>query len=120
LWGAVDPDIRAEWSPLDSPTDKEESEMRKADGDRDVSYVGAGIVSADEVRERLRMDPNSGYTHVEGDAPAPPLEQEHELGQAGAEADHARGEESADAQAKREAAAREHAAKLEPKDKPKD
>lgn len=95
LWGKVDPDITHEWVPLDSPTDKEESEMRKADGDRDTAYVGAGIVSPDEVRERLRMSPKSGYTHLEGDAPPSPLEQDHELGQAGAEADHERGKETA-------------------------
>jgi phage-related protein (TIGR01555 family) len=117
LWGKVNPKIKAEWIPLDSPTDKEESEMRKADGDRDTSYVGAGIVSPDEVRARLRMNPKSGYSFLQGQAPAAPLEQEHELGQEAAEADHARGEESAEANAQREADAREHAAKLEPKDK---
>lgn len=118
LWGKVDPDIGFEWVPLDSPSDKEESEMRKADGDRDTSYVGAGIVSPEEVRERLRTDPNSGYTFIEGDAPVPPLEAEHELGLEGAEHASELGEKNADAQAQRDADAREHEAKLAPKPKP--
>lgn len=118
LWGKVDPDIKAEWVPLDSPTDKEESEMRKADGDRDKGYVDSGIVSPDEVRERLRNNPRSGYTFLKGDAPAPPLEQEHELGQAAAEADHERGEASAEADHARQKDAATHAAKIAPKPAP--
>lgn len=101
LWGKVDPDIKAKWVPLDSPTDKEESEMRKADGDRDTAYVGGGIVSPDEVRERLRNDPKSGYTFLTGDAPTPVLEEEHALGQEGADADADRQEEAAQAGHKR-------------------
>lgn len=94
LWGAVDPTIRHVWVPLDSPSDKEESEMRKADGDRDTAYVTGGIVSADEVRERLRTDPNSGYAFIEGDAPTAPLEAEAELGEEGKQADHDRAAEA--------------------------
>jgi hypothetical protein len=71
--------------------------MRKADGDRDTAYVTTGIVSADEVRVRLRDDPNSGYTGLSGDAPEPQLDKEHALGEEGKEADAARGEEKADA-----------------------
>jgi phage-related protein (TIGR01555 family) len=115
LWGDIDPDISFEWVPLDSPTDKELSEMRKADADAGVAYVGAGVVSPEEERERLRNDPDSGYTHITGDAPAPPLEQEHELGQAGAEADHERANETAE-QAHERA---KEMAKIEAKNKPK-
>lgn len=117
LWGKVDPKAGFKWVPLDSPTDKEMSEMRKADGDRDTAYVGAGIVSPDEVRNRLRSDPNSGYTGLEGEAPmAPDLlenEQTHKLGEKGKEADAKRGERSANAQARRDKASREHEAALE-------
>jgi phage-related protein (TIGR01555 family) len=110
LWGKVDPKITAEWVPLDSPTDEELSGMRKSDGDRDIGYVAGGIVSADEVRERLRNDPNSGYSFIKGDAPTPPLEQEHELGEKSKDADHERGEESAQTAAERaeEAAQAQH------------
>lgn len=115
LWGKVDESIGFEWIPLDSPTDKELAEMRKSDGERDKGYIDAGVLSPDEVRDRLRGDPNSGYTGIEGDAPPPPLEQEYGLNEAGAQAAHERGEESAEASAAREAEAREHAAKLDKK-----
>jgi len=96
LWGKINPKITHEWVALDSPTDKEESEMRKADGDRDASYVNAGIVSQDEVRERLRMEKRSGYSFIKGNAPPPPAEQDAELAEKGKQADHERGEESAE------------------------
>lgn len=98
LWGKVDPKAGFKWVPLDSPTDKEMSEMRKADGDRDTAYVGAGVVSPDEVRDRLRSDPNSGYTSLEGEAPTPPdiegKEVDAALGEKGKQKDHQRGKET--------------------------
>lgn len=96
LWGKIDPKIKHIWVPLDSPTDKEESEMRKADGDRDSAYVTNGIVSQDEVRERLRTDKRSGYSFLKGDAPPPPEEQDAALQEKGKQADHERGKETAE------------------------
>jgi hypothetical protein len=96
LWGKVNPKITHEWVALDSPTDKEESEMRKADGDRDAAYVNAGVVSQDEVRERLRMEKRSGYSFLKGDAPPPPAEQDAALQEEGKQADHERGKETAE------------------------
>jgi phage-related protein (TIGR01555 family) len=117
LWGKVNPDIDYEWVPLDTPTDKELAEMRKSDGDRDVSYIGAGVVAPEETRTKLKNDPNSGYNFIEGEAPEPPeaglMDKEHQLGEKGKEADAERGEESAEAAAKREKDAREHQAKLD-------
>lgn len=60
-WGKIDQNIVIEWQPLYQMTPKELGEIRKADSDRDVALVGAGIVSAQEVRERLAVDPASGY-----------------------------------------------------------
>lgn len=97
LFGKVDPTIKHIWVPLDSPTDKEESEMRKADGDRDAAYVTNGIVSQDEVRERLRTDKRSGYSALKGNAPPPPAEQDADLQEKGKQADHERGKETAEA-----------------------
>lgn len=96
LFGKVDPTIKHVWVPLDSPTDKEESEMRKADGDRDTAYVGGGIVSQDEVRERLRTDKRSGYSFLKGNAPPTPTEQDATLQEEGKQADHERGKETAE------------------------
>jgi phage-related protein (TIGR01555 family) len=74
LWGAVDENIGYEWVPLDEPTAKEKAEERKSDADRDSAYIQAGVVSPDEVRQKLQADPNSGYDGLVGDAPEPPEE----------------------------------------------
>jgi phage-related protein (TIGR01555 family) len=115
LWGEVDDGISFEWVPLDAPTVKDLSDIRKADADAGVAYVTNGVISPDEERERLRNDPDSGYTALEGKAPAPPLEQEADLGEQAAQADHERGKETAE-----EAHARaKEMAKIEAKNKPK-
>jgi len=74
LFGAVDDDITYEWVPLFQPTPKEQSELNKADGDRDVAYITAGVISPDEARAKLKADPTSGYDGLTGDAPEPPQE----------------------------------------------
>lgn len=114
LWGKVNPKINFEWVRLDSPTDKEESEMRKADGDRDAAYVTNAIVSPDEVRQRLRNEKTSGYAFLTGPAPAPELDNAA-LEEDGKDKDAARTEESADADHQRAKEMEAHKAKLAPK-----
>lgn len=96
MYGSVDPDISHEWLSLYEPTPKEKGEMRKADADRDGVYLDKSVVSADEVRQKLKTDPESGYADLEGDAPEPPEVTEFDLGEQGAENAHARSEESAE------------------------
>lgn len=73
LWCEIDPDITFDFEPLMAMTAKEQSDIRKADGDRDVAYITAGVVSPEEVRERLAKDPDSGYDDLEAsDVPPPP------------------------------------------------
>lgn len=95
LWGKVDPSITAEFIPLDSPTDAELAEMTSKKSKAGVDYVTNGVIDANEERERLRNDPHSGYTFIKGDAPAAPLEQEADLDEEKAQADHERNEEAA-------------------------
>lgn len=98
LWGKVDDEITFEWVPLSAVSEVELGVLRKDDAAADVSMVGAGVLDPLEVRERLRNDPNSGYTFIEpGDVPAPPLEAEAAIGEEGKQADHERGAENADA-----------------------
>jgi uncharacterized protein len=118
LWGKVDPNIGFEYVPLDSPTDKEEAEIRKADGDRDTAYIDRGVLDPVEVRQRLKANPKSGYGFIDPeDVPTPPDQDNAEHGakleEKGKQADAVRGEESAEATAQREAEAREHQAKLD-------
>ena len=98
LFGSIDKAIGYEWVPLSSPTVKELSEIRKANAETDGAYVDRGVVSPDEVRERLSADPISGYNNLSGDAPQPPqqVDAEHgaELDEGKAQADHKRGLET--------------------------
>jgi uncharacterized protein len=71
-WGAIDEGITFEYVPLDELTGKEVSEVRKSDADAGVAYINAGVIDADEERERLSRDPNSGYNNLKGPAPGPP------------------------------------------------
>jgi hypothetical protein len=96
-YGKVDDDLTWEWESLWEPTPKEEAEIRKADAERDGAYLDRQVVTQDEVRDKLRTEPGSGYNGLRGKAPDPMIEQEHQLGQEGAEADADRQEQSAQA-----------------------
>lgn len=67
----VEKDLTWEWLNLYEPNGREKAEIRKADADRDGAYIEKNVISPDEVRNRLRMDPESGYDGLEGDAPEP-------------------------------------------------
>lgn len=73
-WGAIDPDIGFEFIDLWEMSEKEKSEIRKSDADADVAYVSGGIVSADEVRDRIVEDPESPWygRDLAADAPEAP------------------------------------------------
>lgn len=96
LFGAVDPDIGFEWQNLFEPSGKELADIRKSDADRDGVYIEKGVVDPDEVRNKLRDDPESGYNNLVGPAPEPVMEVEAGLQEEGKQADHERGEESAE------------------------
>lgn len=101
LFGAVDDDIVHEWLSLWEPTPKEEADIRKADAERDVAYLTNSVIDAGEVREKLKTDPESGYHGLQGDAPEPPEETEHALGEESADNEAQRQEQSAQAGHKR-------------------
>ena len=93
----VDPDISFEWISLYEASPKEKGEMRKADADRDAVYLDKGVVGPDEVRQRLKTDPESGYADLEGDAPEPAEVTEFNLSEQGAQNAHERSQEGAEA-----------------------
>jgi len=123
LFGSIDDSISFEFRPLSSPTVKELSEIRKADGETDDKYVAMGAVSPEEVRERLIADPNSGYNNLSGPAPTPPdqLNAEHGAGleEEGKQADHERAGETAEEAHKRQLELETKKAKLKPPAKKK-
>lgn len=72
LYGKVDPNIKWEWTPLFEPSGKELADIRKSDADRDAAYVNMGAIDNEEVRDKLKKDPESGYNGLVGEAPDPP------------------------------------------------
>lgn len=107
LFGSIDDAIGIEWVPLSSPTIKELSEIRKANSETDDKYVAMGAVSPEEVRERLASDPTSGYDNLDLSKPPPTppsiLESDNdaENQETGAQAEHKRGEKTAQADHRR-------------------
>lgn len=71
-FGNIDESISFEFVPLTSPSVKELSDIRKADVDGGVQLVQASVITPDELRERLKSDPDSGYPNLTGEAPEPP------------------------------------------------
>jgi phage-related protein (TIGR01555 family) len=71
LFGAIDDDLVVHWITLDEPTQKELSEIRKSDSDMDASNINSGIISPEEARDRLKSDPESGYSNLTGPPPEP-------------------------------------------------
>lgn len=67
LWGEIDPALTWEFASLYETNEVEETTNRKTDADRDVVYIDRGVLSAEEVRQRLASDPKSGYSNIDAD-----------------------------------------------------
>ena len=65
LFGKVNDNITFDFVPLQQMSETELSTIRKSDTDRDVAYIQAGVVSAEEVRARLAAEPDSGYNGID-------------------------------------------------------
>ncbi|WP_196761962.1 anti-CBASS protein Acb1 family protein [Eikenella corrodens] len=65
LFGQVNDNITFDFVPLQQMSETDLSTIRKSDTDRDVAYIQAGVVSAEEVRGRLAGEPDSGYNGID-------------------------------------------------------
>ncbi len=65
LFGEIDSDLRFAFEPLKSMTPLEQSTIRKNDADSDVGYINAGVLSPEEVRERLAGAEDSPYSNLD-------------------------------------------------------
>lgn len=70
-FGSIDEDLDYEFVELVETTRKEVADTRKANADLIGALIDKNIIDNDEGREALRMDPDSGFTHLTGDAPEP-------------------------------------------------
>jgi hypothetical protein len=65
----INRDYTINFKEIDTPTEKERAEINEIKARTDATYVQAGVISPDEVRDNLITDPNSGYNEISGDAP---------------------------------------------------
>lgn len=70
-FGAIDEDLDYEFVPLVESTTKEVADVRKANVEMVGGMIDKGMVDADEGRDFFRQDPDSGWSHLVGDAPEP-------------------------------------------------
>ena len=74
LFGEIDHDIGFSFVPLYQMTPKELAEIRTADGATDCNYIASGVLDPSEVRQRLAVDPSSGYDGLDTDVIPTPIE----------------------------------------------
>ena len=77
LFGVVDDDIEFTFNPLWSMNEKEQSEIRTANANADQVYISNGVLSPDEVRERLATDKESIYQGLDLNREIEMLEQDN-------------------------------------------
>ena len=59
------------WNSLDEMTGEEQAALNKSKAEGDEILLNVGAIDADEVRERIIKDPDSGYSGLLGGAPEP-------------------------------------------------
>ena len=81
-FGEIDSAIGFEYEPLSQMTKKELAEVRKSDAEAAAAYIGSGVISPEEERERLATDLNSGYSNLNvEDAPVLPNDNDQDAGE---------------------------------------
>ncbi len=61
MYGEIDQDLTWDFVPLFQMTGKELSEIRNTDATAAATLIDRGVIDAEEERERLARDPESGY-----------------------------------------------------------
>lgn len=64
-------ELTVEWRPLDSPTAKELADTNLVKAQTGQQLVQSGAISSEDERQRLALDPSSGYAGVDLTAPLP-------------------------------------------------
>lgn len=66
-FGEVDPGLSWEWNPLYELDDVELADVREKNARTDLLYLEAGVVSGEQVQQRLAQDPLSGFSGLLAD-----------------------------------------------------
>lgn len=87
LFGDIDPEINFVFDPLFQLSETELATVRKTEADTDAVLITAGVISTDDVRQRIASDPDSPYHGLElnevPDEPEPDDDGEEEAGAGG-------------------------------------
>ena len=65
LYGEIDPDIGIQFNPLYQMTEEQLSNIRLNDSLRAGNLIDRGVIDAQEERERIARDPESGYQGID-------------------------------------------------------
>lgn len=68
-WGKIDESLTYEFVPLYEPTKKEQSELDAKTAEQDASYIGAQVLSQQDVRSIITNDPTSRYASLDPELP---------------------------------------------------
>jgi hypothetical protein len=66
-FGEIDENICFDFEPLDELTELEVTEIQEKKGNNAVALINTGVISAQEARETLAGDINSGYSNIDVD-----------------------------------------------------
>lgn len=61
--------VEVDWHPVDAPTESEKAQVESTKANTRESYVSAGILTVEEVREAMRVDESGEFTHIKKDNP---------------------------------------------------
>jgi hypothetical protein len=61
--------VEVDWNPVDAPTEEEKAQVESTKANTRESYVSAGILTVEEVREAMRVDESGEFTHIKRDNP---------------------------------------------------
>ena len=73
LYGEIDDEITFKFEPLWSLDESEIATTRKTQADTDAVYLETGVISNDEIRQRLANEPDSPYMGLDLNAEIEPL-----------------------------------------------
>ncbi len=62
--------IQSIFNPIDTPSNRELAECNEIKSRINTNYINAGVISEDECRQTLRMDPDSGFNSLTGMSPS--------------------------------------------------
>lgn len=65
LFGDIDPEINFVFEPLFQLSETELATVRKTEADTDAVLITSGVISTDDVRQRIASDPDSPYHGLE-------------------------------------------------------